>query len=168
MTQQLQIDPVLLQAVIQGTEEGLEMTGVKPPPVGATRFFSASRSISVIVGLVGDNNGTVTLNLSEGGMLYLAGKLMCEPQSELSEANFDAISEIGNMVAGRLKEALRGTSFEMAHISVPSVIMGASYNVYYTRGIRSVSVEFELEEIPITSQRDRFFTTTVSLLPRLG
>jgi CheY-specific phosphatase CheX len=166
--QMLQIDPTLLHAVIKGTEQGLEMTGLKPPPVGATRFFSATRSISVIIGLVGGNNGTVTLNMSEGGMLHLAGKLIGETQVKLNEDNFDAISEIGNMVAGRIKELLAGTQYEMAHISVPSLVMGANYDVYYTRGITSVSVEFEMAEIPITEPKDRFFTTTVSLLRRVA
>lgn len=164
----LLIDPVLLRACVDGTVEGLSMTGVAPPPVGASRLFHATRPISVIVGLVGKNNGTVTLNVSERAMMYLAGKLVGEEPKELDEGCFDAISEIGNMVAGRVKDLLAGTSFEMEHISVPSMVLGANYNVYYTRGMSTVSVEFELEDIPVMHHKDRFFSTSISLLQRLG
>jgi CheY-specific phosphatase CheX len=164
----LQVDETLLRACVSGTIEGLSMTGIVPPPVGASRLFHAARPISVIVGLVGKNNGTVTLNLSERGMMYMVGKLVGEEPTELDESCFDAISEIGNMVAGRVKDMLVGTSFEMEHISVPSLVLGANYNVYYTRGMSTVSVEFELEGIPVMHHKDRFFSTTISLLQRLG
>ncbi|MCC6408900.1 MAG: chemotaxis protein CheX [Planctomycetes bacterium] len=164
----LLIDDVLLRACVEGTTEGLSMTGIVPPPVGASRLFQATRPISVIVGLVGKNNGSMTLNLSERGMIYMVGKLVGEEPKELDESCFDAISEIGNMVAGRVKDLLAGTSYEMEHISVPSMVLGANYNVYYTRGMSTVSVEFELEDIPVMHHKDRFFSTSISLLQRLG
>lgn len=164
----LQIDDTLLDAIVGGTLEGLQMTAVQPAPVGASRFFTATRPISVIVGLVGRNNGTVTLNLSERGMTFLAGRLLCDDNVLVDESTFDAIGEIGNMIAGRVKEMLLGSAYEVEHISVPSLVLGANYNVYYTRGMNSVSVEFELTEIPVTQQKDRFFSVTVSMLQQLG
>jgi chemotaxis protein CheX len=164
----LQVDEELLSAVLYGTERGLEMTGICPSAVGATKLFTANRSIAVIVGLVGRSNGTVTLNLSERAMLYLTGKLLGEDQVEVSEDNFDAIMEIGNMIAGSIKDVLSGSTYEISAMSVPSLILGASYNVYYTRGIATVCVDFELEEIPVAYHRDRIFSTTVSLMRRIG
>ncbi len=164
----LQVDQVLMDAVIEGTIQGLEMTGVNPPPVGATRFFSATRPIAVIVGLAGKNNGTVTLNLTERGMLHLASRLMMEDVTEPSEEVFDGIMEIGNMVAGRIKEKLIGSKYEIERISVPSLVLGASYDVYYTRGIKIVSVEFENQEISSAHHKDRFFSCTVSMLRQLA
>ncbi|MFT4541252.1 MAG: CheY-specific phosphatase CheX [Planctomycetota bacterium] len=144
------------------------MAGVKPPPVGATRFYSTHRDISVIVGLCGQQSGSMTLNISTAAMLYLTGKLLFEEQTEVSEENFDAICEIGNMIAGCTKEALSENGFNVTNISVPSLILGANYSVYYTRGVETVSVEFELEEIPVTFQQDRFFSATVSLLRQVA
>ncbi len=164
MSLPLDIDSVLLKAVVEGTRTGLEMAGVNPPPVGASRFFSASRPIAVIVGLVGKTNGTLTINLSEKGMLHLAGQLLGEEQSEANEFVFDGIMEIGNIIAGGIKTELRGTDYEVENISVPSLVLGASYDVYYARGIKIVSVEFELDGIPLVHHKDRFFSTTVSLL----
>ncbi len=168
MTTGLTIDNRLLSCVIEGTQNGLLMAGVSPPPVGASRFYATHRDISVIVGLCGGQNGTMTLNISQNAMLYLAGKLLFEEQTEVTEENFDAICEVGNMVAGCTKEALAEAGFDVTNISVPSLVLGANYSVYYTRGIETVSVEFELEEIPVTFQRDRFFSATVSLLRQVA
>ncbi len=164
----LSVDQTLMRCVIEGTQIGLSMTGVCPPPIGASRFYSTPREISVLVGLVGEDNGTMTINISERGLLYLSGKLLMEEQTELTEDNFDAICEIGNMIAGSTKEALSGTEYNVENISVPSLVLGASYNVFYTRGITSCSVEFELEDIPVTFQEDRFFTACISLMRRLA
>ncbi|MDQ7006344.1 MAG: chemotaxis protein CheX [Acidobacteriota bacterium] len=160
----LELDEVLLNAAITGTLGGLEMTGITPTPVGATRFFSATRPIAVIVGLVGKANGSVTINLSERGMLYLAGGLLGEVPDAPDEMVFDGVMEIGNIIAGGIKAALAGTDYQIENISVPSLVLGASYDVYYTRGISMVSVQFELEQIPIEHHKDRFFSTTISLL----
>ncbi len=164
----LEIDPILLDAVITGTKEGLEMTGLTPPPVGASRFFSTSRPISVMVGLVGRTNGTCAISLTEKAMLHIVSKLMGEPCSQVNAETVDAIGEIGNMIAGRVKELLTGSEFEMQNISVPSVIMGASYGVHYARGMHTISVDFELGEMPITDMRERFFTVSLSLLRRVA
>lgn len=164
----LSIDQTLMRCVIEGTQTGLSMTGVNPPPVGASRFYSTPREISVLVGLVGDDNGTMTVNLSERALLYLTGKLLMEEQTEITEDNFDAICEIGNMIAGSTKEALAETEYNVENISVPSLVLGASYDVFYTRGITSCSVEFELEDIPVTFQEDRFFTSCISLMRQLA
>ncbi len=164
----LEIDPQLLRAVVQGVHSGFAMTGIVPPPVGASRLNGTSRAIGVMVGLVGRSNGSLIMSMTERGMLYIAGQLMGETQKEVNEGNLDAIGEVGNMVAGCVKDGLNGTEYELSNISVPSLILGASYDFYVTRGFNTVSVEFELVGIPIAYQRDRFFSATVSLLRRFG
>lgn len=164
----LSINTSLLQAVVQGTNEGLEMAALVPEPVGASSVNQTRRDISVMVGLVGQTNGTLTVNMSESAMLFLAGKLLFEEQSEITEDSVDAICELGNMIAGRTKEALQGSEFEVTNISVPSLIFGANYDVHFTRGIDSCTVEFELPDLPFAFYRDRIFTTTISLLRRVA
>jgi len=164
----LELDEELLAAVLDGTERGLQMTGLRPPAIGASRFTTGQRPIAVLVGLVGRNSGSVTLSMSERAMLFIAGKLLGEDQVAPNEANLDAIMEIGNQVAGSIKENLGNTSFDVQVISVPSLILGASYSVHYARGLSTLSVDFELSEIPITFYQDRIFTVTVSLMRRVG
>lgn len=160
----LDIDPRLLSAVISGTVEGLAMTGITPPPVGASRLVSTTRPIAVVVGMVGRSNGSLTLSFDERTMLHIAGALMGEPQTQVDEENLDAIGEVGNMVAGRVKEALSGDDYGLTNISVPSIIMGANYAFYFTRGFNTCSVEFEVPGIAQAYMRDRFFNATISLL----
>ncbi len=164
----LQLDPILLEAVIRGTAEGLSMTGLQPPPVGASRFYTASRPISVMVGMVGKTNGTCAISMSERALLHVAGALLGEERKTVDHEVIDAIGEIGNMVAGRVKELLTGTTFEMENISMPSVIMGASYSLHFARGMHVVSVDFELGDLPLCDAKDRFFTVTLSLLRRVA
>lgn len=164
----LTITPSLLQALLAGTREGLEMTGIAPEPVGASSVAQSRRAISVMIGLVGDSNGTVTINMSERAMLFLAGKLLFEDQLEIDEDSVDAICELGNMIAGCVKEALRDSEHGVENISVPSLIFGAAYDVHYTRGIDTCTVEFCLSEMPNAFFDDRIFTVTISLLRRVA
>ncbi len=87
---------------------------------------------------------------------------------EATDDTLDAAMELGNMVAGCMKERLYGSKFEVANISLPSVVIGAKYDFYYSRGIQTVSVEFELEELPALWTEDRFLSTTISLLRGSG
>ncbi|MBM3991076.1 MAG: chemotaxis protein CheX [Planctomycetes bacterium] len=164
----LQLDPILLEAVIRGTTEGLSMTGLQPPPVGASRFYTASRPISVIVGMVGKTNGTCSISMSERALLHVADALLSEQRTSVDHEVIDAIGEVGNMIAGRVKDLLTGTHFEMENISVPSVIIGASYALHFARGMHVVSVDFELADLPVCDAKDRFITVTLSLLRRVS
>lgn len=164
----LQVDPVLLDVIIQGTAAGLQMTEVIPNPVGASRLATARHGMTVIVGLVGKSSGSVMMNFAEAGVFHLAGQMLGEPQTELSEDNIDAVMEIGNIVAGSIKDHLLGTDMEVREISLPSLVLGASYSMVYARGITTVSVEFEIPGIPASKLYDRYFSTTISLMRRAG
>ena len=161
----LLIDDVLLDCIIQGTFEGLEMAEVSPQAIGASKFNSINKEISVIVGLHGENrNGNMALNLSERTAMFLAEKLMGEKVNELDDDAIDALCEIGNMIAGRLKELFIGTEHEFRTISLPAVIFGANYTMYHTKNITSISVLFELQDIPIGHMGDKFFNVSIALL----
>lgn len=162
------VDPVLLDAVIVGTRCGLEMAAVVPEPIGASRRSHSRHAVTVLVGLVGHHSGNLALNLSELVMKHLASRLIGETISELNEPAIDAILEVGNMVAGAVKGRLSGSGYALSHISLPSLVVGQSYNMVCSRGIQSVSVEFELPELPFDAFDERFFSTTVSLLRAPG
>ncbi len=160
----LLIDQVLLDCVITGTLEGLEMAEIQPDAIGASKFNTASRDITVIVGLHGRSNGNMILNMSQHTANFIAGKLMGDEIKELDEDSIDAICEVGNIVAGRFKELLMGTEFEFSTISLPALVFGANYNFYHLKNITTVSVTFEIGEVSIVHHADKFFTTTISLL----
>lgn len=165
---QLGVDPVLLDAAIAGTCTGLEMAEIVPEPIGASRRNHSRHAVTVMVGLVGHHSGNLALNLSELVMKHMASRLLGEPVSELNESTIDAILEVGNMIAGAIKGRLLGSGYALSHISLPSLVVGQSYNMVYARGIQSVSVEFEVPGLPFDAFNERFFSTTVSLLRGTG
>ncbi len=44
------------------------------------------------------------------------------------------------------------------------MVVGVNYNLYYTRGITTAAVEFEIKELPALHMKDKFFTAAVSLM----
>jgi len=165
----LGIEDAVLEAVIAGTISGMEMTGVAPSPIGASRMITALHRYSILVGLVGESSGTVALSVSERVMRLLVGQMLELEVTALDDVTIDGIMEIGNMVAGCIKEKLQGTEFEVNRISLPSLIVGPAYNVVYARGITTVSVQFEVERFhDLSDLSDHVFSTSVSLLRASG
>lgn len=165
----LQIDSALLEAVVTGTIVGMEMTGVVPCPIGASRMVSSMHPYSVIVGLVGASSGTVTLSFSERLMSFLVGQLMGTTEGEIDETTIDGIMELGNMVAGCIKEQLEGSEYEVSRISLPSLIVGPAHSVIYARGIKTVSAQFEVEQCAdLRNFSQHIFSTSMSLLRASG
>jgi chemotaxis protein CheX len=162
----LNIDEVLLDATIRSTSEGLQMTGIAPTPVGASRFLAGDKEFSVLVSLWGDYAGSMYINLSRHAALHLAGGFLGEEISEVDDDLFDCVCELGNMVAGRFKENVRGTRFGVETISLPALIVGANYNLHHSRGIVTASVTFEIEDMPMYRMRDKFFHVSASLMQR--
>ena len=162
----LKINEKLLDSLILATREGLEMTGIDPTPVGATRMMSMKRDISVLISLVGKNNGTLGINLSRAAAAFLAARLLDEESTEPTDDSLDGICELGNMIAGRIKEILSPSEFAFDDISCPALIIGANYDLYHYKGMTSASVEYEIGELPMILLHDRFFTTSISLVRR--
>jgi CheY-specific phosphatase CheX len=164
----LQVDQGLLTAIINGTTKGLSMCEIVPAPVGASRLTNGRHRMSVMLGLVGGSSGSLVMNLAESAMLFLAGKMLGEDQAALSEDNIDAIMEIGNIVAGAVKDDLVETEHKVREISLPSLVLGETYSMVYARGITTVCVEFELPFFPASKLHDRYFSTTISMMRRSG
>ena len=160
----LNLNLSLMDSVIKATLEGLAMTEIVPDAVGVSRFMSTPRELSVLVGLHGIRNGNMTMNLSEHTACFLASRFMGEEMTELDDDVIDAVCEIGNMVAGQLKELLLDTDYGFKTISLPALIFGANYNLYHLKNITTVSVTFEINEISIVRIRDKFFTTTIAMM----
>ncbi len=164
---EIQIDSTLMKAVITGTSRGLSMAGIEPIPVGASCLSSAPHSLSVIVGVAGRSAGTVVMNMTEPLMLKLTTEFLAEPQKELSEENIDAIMEIGNIVAGSIKEALHGTDFELNLSSNSPRWNLYSFDSYRDPQPPRPSNYFNLEFLQTRSDSVECRLTSVMELPKL-
>ncbi|MFH2002262.1 MAG: hypothetical protein ABIK28_21500, partial [Planctomycetota bacterium] len=85
----LKINEILMNCVINSTLEGISMTGILPDAIGVSQYSTAARNLSVLVGLHGQRDGNMTLNLSERTARFLAGKLFAEEMQELTEDAID-------------------------------------------------------------------------------
>ncbi len=171
----LQVDRILVEAILAGTNAGFMMSGVEPAAVGVSKLAPHSQEIAVLVGLAGKRSGTATLLMSRRAAVYLASRFLgCEhaeaeqemrnAQIELSlirEDIFDAISEIANILAGTVKEKLE--AYGVTNISCPSIIFGADYNMYHFKGFDTASIEYEIKEIPQFFFMDRYIGVVISL-----
>jgi len=162
------VEPVLLKAVLQGTQSGLTMANAELVPVGTSRLTTARHAVTVMVGLAGIHSGNLALNLSESAALHLASGLLGAAVLEMNEECVDAVMELGNMVAGGIKTSLVSTAYAVQNISLPSLILGQSYSMAFSRGICAVSVEFELPQMPFSLMNGRFLSSTLSFLRGTG
>ncbi len=166
ISDQIEINTTILDALIKSTHIGFQMTGVQPTAVGASKFPSSKHGLSVLVGLMGEWTGTLTLNLSQDIAFLLTEGLLGEKPSEFNEEILDAVGEVGNMVSGAFKDALEPTEVCVEAISCPALVMGPSYEFYYASGFVTVSVDFEVEQISVVKMDSRFFSVSVSLMKR--
>lgn len=159
----IQVDSTLVDAIVRSTNAGLQMAGVEPVPVGVSSLAARTQDLSVVIGLVGRRNGTVTLNVSQRATLHLAGQFTGSTFATVDEEVFDAMGEITNIISGRLKAELSSDRYQITNISCPSIVMGGDYRVHHFSGFSTVSVEFQLPGVSSVFLHDRIFSITVSL-----
>ncbi|MDR3212130.1 MAG: chemotaxis protein CheX [Planctomycetota bacterium] len=160
----LQINDQLASIIIKCTKDGLMMAGLKPNPVGISKYLSNNASISAIIGFVGAISGSMFINTTDETACFLASRLLGEEIATLDNQALDGLSEIANIIAGQAKAALSTTEYKFERISVPSVIVGTNYSISHYRGMTSISVEFELTEMPLKPGGLPIFTVNMSLM----
>ena len=160
----IHIDEQLVSVIIRSTSDGLSMAGLKPTAVGVSKFVICRETVSAIIGFVGQTSGSIILNTSDACACFLAGRMLGETLTRLDNQTLDGISEIANIIAGQTKAVLSATEHRFERISTPSVIIGNSYTITHYRGMTTVSVEFELPEMPIKPGQIPTFIVNMALM----
>lgn len=78
------------------------------------------------LGLLGDLNGEVVLNIEQDMALGIVSKMMMMPVTEMDALGQSAISELGNMVAGNTATVFANSDI-VIDITPPSYYLGADY-----------------------------------------
>ena len=159
----LNLDMRLVNQIVEGCHEGLSMAEIRPPAIGASRLVNMSRPYAVIVGLVGDDSGSMTIGLSGAAALFMVNSLMGTESTQIEDEELDALMEIGNITAGCIRNKLVEMGYHISNISLPSLVLGINHHVHQSKGVKTCSVEFELEELPLHLSRERFFSVSVSI-----
>jgi CheY-specific phosphatase CheX len=162
--QLIQVDETIVNILTKSTRDGLAMAGIKPVPIGVSRYVTNTQEVSAIVGLVGSTSGAVMINAGKAAACFLATKMLAEEYTELTPQVLDCMSEIANIVAGQTKALLATTEWKTEKISCPSVVVGSSYYISHYKGMQSTSVDFELMEMPINTMHSRIISASISLM----
>ncbi len=102
--------------------------------------------ISGVIGLSGNAEGTVVLNISREVALKAASTMLMTELTEIDEDVIDAIGELTNMIAGSAKGELEGYSLS---VSLPSVITGRDHHVNFSSKVPPISVSFSSDWGPL-------------------
>jgi CheY-specific phosphatase CheX len=158
----LGIDEIRAKKIVNSTNAGFMMASVTPSPVGASQLTPASHDIAVVIGMVGKRNGTVTLNISNKAACHVAAAFLGSEFSEVSPEVLDAVGELTNIIAGRMKAEF-SEEYGISHISCPSIIIGGDYRMYHFQGFKTVSVEFVLDDVKTMVFQEKLFSLTLSI-----
>lgn len=161
---QLNLDEQIVSVLIKCTRDGLVMAGLKPNPVGLSKHPQSKGTVSSIIGFVGPFSGSMIINTTDDCACFMAGRLLGETLNVLDNQTLDGLCEIANIIAGGAKAALSTTEYKFDRISVPSVIVGNNFSISHYRGMTSVSVEFELPEMPIKPGDRGTFSVNISMM----
>lgn len=160
----LQLDEQLVAVMVKCTRDGLMMAGLKPMPIGLSKLLQSKGNVSSIIGFVGPISGSMFINTTDAVACFMASRMLGETLTALDNQVLDGLSEIANIIAGQAKAALSSTEYKFDRISVPSVIVGNSYSISHYRGMTSMSVEFELPEMPMKPGERGTFSVNLSLM----
>ncbi|MDY7101967.1 MAG: chemotaxis protein CheX [Actinomycetota bacterium] len=105
------------------------IVGIELAPTGPSEQ-STERSLTGMINIEGDWNGTVTVHVSAELALAAAASMFgMEPEETTAAEIEDALGEITNMTGGGIKALVPG----LAQLSLPTVVKGADYEIKIPR-----------------------------------
>jgi chemotaxis protein CheX len=164
--QGLNVNPQLANAIIQSVDNTFKMCDLVTRVVGVTRVPTQlpNALITGMIGMGGKSTGFLTFTVPERAALLSVSGLLQDEFAAINSQVIDGLGEITNIIAGGFKTRLSNSSWMISTITVPSVIIGANYNIAYTKGIEFVSVTFEIDDPETLSVNDRLIMVTASLI----
>lgn len=163
--QTLDINQVLLDAIVAATQKGLMMSGMEAKCVGVSRVpGKQAGKITGMIGVHGSVSGFFTVNMSSQLAFQAVEGLLGEKFDKLTPQVIDSAGEVTNIIVGGIKAALANSEWAFSHITVPSVIVGDGYQVAFASGLELIDVVFEVENKEAILVTDRLMHITLSLL----
>jgi chemotaxis protein CheX len=132
--------------ITAATEVLEKVLGVKPtlskPYVKQSdeTFFD----ISGLIGLTGEAVGSIAFSMPKQTALKMVSKFVGEEALGLSTDTRDAIGELTNIIAGRVKKIFYEKNIRMK-ISVPNVIVGKEHTISSAKDVPTIVIPFDSE-----------------------
>jgi len=108
----------------------------------------ASLEVTSMVGLAGELCGVLSVCCNRESAVVMASKMLGVEPTKIGEELADALGEIANMVAGNFKNKVSGLG-DGCMLSVPTVVMGADYNVHSLAESHTLELNLLFEGEPI-------------------
>lgn len=117
----------------------------KQPPVAMEPMNLFKEGVSALVGLVGTNNGIVSLHVSWPLACRITSRILDTAVAEVNENVLDAIGEIANMITGSFKMHLSSGGSDI-RISVPSVVTGDEYIIALSGAYDTMTLRYDIDQ----------------------
>ncbi|MGD9128244.1 MAG: chemotaxis protein CheX [Planctomycetia bacterium] len=157
----------IIDAIIKGVDSCMGMCGLKYECVGFSSVPTPHNSmITGMIGVSGDVSGFMTVDMPESCAVQAVSSLLQEDVEKLSPQVYDGVGEIANIISGGLKSGLQKTQWAFSGVTVPSIIVGKSYNIAFATGLKYASCQFSLSDTDIFLLEERTFQVGVSLIKK--
>jgi chemotaxis protein CheX len=161
----LATDSVLLNAIVQATEQALGMCDASAKCVGVSTIPTREPGrVTGLIGVHGHVSGFITLNMAERVATTVVGGLLQDRFDTLTAQIIDGVGEIANIIAGGIKKRLGGSPWAFTDVTVPSVIVGQNYQLAFCRGLEYLAVTFEHHCEDTLMLDDRLIQVAMSLI----
>ena len=102
---------------------------------------STSGDVTGVMGLVGDQKGTICISLRDKGALFIYKTLMGEESDNISPEVVDAIGELTNIISGQARKELESAGVNLK-ASIPTVVVGKGAELYFITKLPIISLPF--------------------------
>ena len=105
---------------------------------------TANGSVSALIGMSGDRNGTFSISFESSTAVHIVRKMLGDQIENIFEDIQDAMGEITNMISGHARVGLVDKGLKLQG-STPSVIMGKDHSITYKSAGRPIAIPFSCE-----------------------
>jgi chemotaxis protein CheX len=120
-----------IRPFVDAAQTVLEQVLSEPTQTGDLELASqsiVSRGLTTIVGVTGEAEGRVLLDMAPESALGIAGKMNGGELSELDELSRDTISELASMITGRAVSILNDAGHQL-EVSPPTLLTGENVTI---------------------------------------
>ncbi len=110
---------------------------------------TASGDVSGIIGLTGDNEGTLSITFSQSCIEAILTNMLGEKVSGINDEVRDAVGEITNMISGDARRVLDDEGLKLS-AAIPTVISGAHHVISHISSGPTIAIPFDTEHGPFT------------------
>lgn len=105
----------------------------------------ARGDISGIIGITGEQNGTISVTFNENCILKIVSNMLGEKVDSINKDVQDAVGELTNMISGQARVGLEemGKIFQAA---IPTVVTGKNHTIFGIANGPKFAIPFTTEE----------------------